>query len=47
MSLFIASLAFDSAMLNAAKLGILAGSAIAAIVGIIMLIRLTSVAAKV
>ena len=41
MSLFIAGLAFDPAMLNAAKLGILSGSAIAAVVGILILLGLT------
>jgi NhaA family Na+:H+ antiporter len=41
MSLFIAGLAFDPAMLNAAKLGILSGSALAAVVGSLMLVRLT------
>ncbi|SMX40992.1 Na(+)/H(+) antiporter NhaA [Ruegeria arenilitoris] len=41
MSLFIAGLAFDPATLNAAKLGILSGSALAATVGILMLLLLT------
>jgi NhaA family Na+:H+ antiporter len=45
MSLFIAGLAYDSTMLNAAKLGILSGSALSAVVGVLMLIRLTSRAA--
>lgn len=40
MSLFIAGLAFEPAMLNAAKLGILSGSAIAAVVGSLMLVRM-------
>lgn len=42
MSLFIAGLAFEPAILNAVKLGILSGSAIAALVGTLMLVRLTS-----
>lgn len=42
MSLFIAGLAFEPATLNAVKLGILSGSAIAALVGTLMLVRLTS-----
>ena len=42
MSLFIAGLAFEPAMLNAAKLGILSGSAFAAVVGSLMLVRLAS-----
>ena len=42
MSLFIAGLAFESAMLNAAKLGILSGSAFATVVGSLMLVRLAS-----
>ncbi|OOY16188.1 Na+/H+ antiporter NhaA [Thioclava sp. DLFJ4-1] len=41
MSLFIASLAFDATMLNTAKLGILSGSAIAAILGTLILLQLT------
>lgn len=41
MSLFIAGLAFDRSVLNAAKLVILAGSAISAAIGILMLILLT------
>jgi NhaA family Na+:H+ antiporter len=45
MSLFIAGLAYDSTMLNAAKLGILSGSALSAVIGVLMLIRLTSRAA--
>ncbi|MEO1264534.1 MAG: Na+/H+ antiporter NhaA [Pseudomonadota bacterium] len=40
MSLFIAGLAFDSSVLNAAKLGILGGSALSAILGISLLIWL-------
>ena len=47
MSLFIAGLAFDPAMLNAVKLGILGGSALSAIIGILMLIRLTTRAVQV
>ncbi|WP_212526074.1 Na+/H+ antiporter NhaA [Actibacterium sp. MT2.3-13A] len=46
MSLFIAGLAFEPAMLNAAKLGILSGSAIAAAAGTLILVRLTSLAAR-
>ena len=42
MSLFIAGLAFEPAMLNAAKLGIFAGSALAAVIGGLTLFRLTS-----
>jgi NhaA family Na+:H+ antiporter len=38
MALFIAGLALDGAALNAAKVGILAGSAVAAIVGIGILV---------
>jgi NhaA family Na+:H+ antiporter len=41
MSLFIAGLAFDWSVLNAAKLGILSGSALSAILGIALLIWLT------
>jgi NhaA family Na+:H+ antiporter len=41
MSLFIAGLAFAPAMLGAAKIGILAGSAISAAVGLLMLTWLT------
>ncbi|WP_300072589.1 Na+/H+ antiporter NhaA [uncultured Ruegeria sp.] len=41
MSLFIAGLAFDWSVLNAAKLGILSGSALSAILGITLLIWLT------
>lgn len=41
MSLFVAGLAFEPAALNAVKLGILSGSAIAAILGSLLLIRLT------
>ena len=42
MSLFIAGLAFEPAMLNAAKLGILSASAISALIGTLILVRLTS-----
>ena len=42
MSLFIAGLGFDAEMLNAAKLGILSGSAVAAIVGVLVLLGLMS-----
>ena len=42
MSLFIADLAFEPAMLNAAKLGILSASAISALIGTLILVRLTS-----
>ena len=38
MALFIAGLALDGAVLNAAKVGILAGSAVAAVVGVTILI---------
>ena len=38
MSLFIAGLAFEPAMLNAAKLGILSGSVVAAVLGSLMLV---------
>ncbi|WP_299740997.1 Na+/H+ antiporter NhaA [uncultured Roseobacter sp.] len=41
MSLFIASLAFDWSVLNAAKLGILSGSALSAMLGVALLIWLT------
>lgn len=41
MSLFIAGLAFDATMLNAAKLGILSGSAFAATIGTLILLQLT------
>ena len=41
MSLFIAGLAFEPAMLNAAKLGILSASAISALIGTLILVRLT------
>ncbi|MFD2855015.1 Na+/H+ antiporter NhaA [Seohaeicola zhoushanensis] len=41
MSLFIAGLAFHSSVLNAAKLGILGGAALSAILGISLLIWLT------
>ena len=40
MALFIARLALDGAALNAAKVGILAGSALAAIVGVAILIAI-------
>jgi NhaA family Na+:H+ antiporter len=46
MSLFIAGLAFDRSVLNAAKLGILAGSAISAAIGILMLLLLTLLVAR-
>lgn len=46
MSLFIAGLAFEPAMLNAVKLGILVGSTLAAIAGTLMLARLTSRATR-
>jgi NhaA family Na+:H+ antiporter len=42
MSLFIAGLAYDPAMLTAAKIGILGGSAVSAAAGFLMLIWLTS-----
>jgi NhaA family Na+:H+ antiporter len=41
MSLFIAGLAFEPTILNAAKLGILSGSTISAIAGILVLSRLS------
>jgi len=41
MSLFIAGLAYAPAMLNAAKIGVLAGSAVSATAGILMLAWLT------
>ncbi|MBW0159388.1 Na+/H+ antiporter NhaA [Sedimentimonas flavescens] len=41
MSVFIADLAFDATMLNAAKLGILSGSAFAATIGTLILLQLT------
>ncbi|WP_417672388.1 Na+/H+ antiporter NhaA [Roseibium sp.] len=41
MSLFIAGLAYDPAILNAAKLGILAGSVCSAAIGVLMLLWLT------
>ncbi len=41
MSLFIAGLAYDPAMLDAAKLGILAGSVFSAAIGLSMLAWLT------
>jgi NhaA family Na+:H+ antiporter len=43
MSLFIAGLAYDPAILNAAKIGILAGSAVSAAAGLLMLFWLTDV----
>ncbi len=42
MSLFIATLAYTPAMLNAAKIGVLAGSAVSGVAGLLMLIWLTS-----
>ena len=42
MSLFIAGLAYAPAMLNAAKIGILAGSAVSAAAGVLMLAWLTT-----
>jgi NhaA family Na+:H+ antiporter len=42
MSLFIATLAYARAMLNAAKIGVLAGSAVSGVAGLLMLIWLTS-----
>jgi NhaA family Na+:H+ antiporter len=42
MSLFIAGLAYAPAMLNAAKIGILAGSAVSAAAGLLMLMWLAS-----
>ena len=44
MSLFIAGLAFEPAILNAAKLGILSASIVAAAIGSLMLLRLSSLA---
>jgi NhaA family Na+:H+ antiporter len=41
MSLFIAGLACSPAMINAAKLGILAGSVVSAMTGIAILVWLT------
>jgi NhaA family Na+:H+ antiporter len=41
MSLFIAGLAFDSGMLGAAKIGVIAGSAVSAAAGLLMLTWLT------
>jgi NhaA family Na+:H+ antiporter len=38
MALFISELALDGAALNAAKVGVLAGSAVAAIIGVTILI---------
>ncbi len=43
MSLFIADLAYDPAVLNAAKIGILAASAVSAAAGLLMLLWLTHV----
>lgn len=43
MSLFIADLAYAPAMLNAAKLGVLAGSVVSAAIGILVLVWLTRV----
>jgi Na+:H+ antiporter, NhaA family len=42
MSLFIATLGYAPAMLNAAKIGVLAGSSVSAVAGLLMLIWLTS-----
>ena len=42
MSLFIATLGYAPAMLNAAKIGVLAGSVVSAVAGLLMLIWLTS-----
>lgn len=42
MTVFIAELAFDDALLNSAKLGILAASVVAAGIGLIALAWLTS-----
>jgi NhaA family Na+:H+ antiporter len=46
MSLFIAGLAFEPAILNAAKLGILSASIFAAVIGSLMLFRLASLAPR-
>jgi NhaA family Na+:H+ antiporter len=46
MSLFIAGLAFEPAILNAAKLGILSASIIAAAIGSLILFRLASLAPR-
>lgn len=46
MSVFIAGLAFAPAMLNTVKLGVILGSAIAASVGILLLVRLTNRASR-
>ncbi len=46
MSLFIAGLAFEPAILNAAKLGILSASIVAAAIGSLMLFRLASLAPR-
>ena len=43
MSLFIAGVAYDPAMLSAAKIGILAGSTVSAVAGLLMLLWLTHV----
>lgn len=43
MSLFIADLAYDPAVLNAAKIGILAASAVSAAAGLLMLLWLTHI----
>jgi NhaA family Na+:H+ antiporter len=43
MSLFIADLAYDPAVLNAAKIGILAASTVSAAAGLMMLLWLTHV----
>jgi Na+/H+ antiporter NhaA len=42
MAIFIADLAFDDALLSSAKLGILAASVVAAVVGLLALTWLTS-----
>jgi NhaA family Na+:H+ antiporter len=42
MAVFIAELAFDDAMLNSAKIGILAASVVAAAIGLLALAWLTS-----
>jgi Na+/H+ antiporter NhaA len=39
MALFIAGLALDGAALEAAKVGVLAGSALAAVIGVLILGR--------
>jgi len=43
MSLLIAGLAYHPAILNAAKIGLLAGSAVSAAAGLLMLFWLTHV----